>query len=364
MSFSNFNTPLPTRNNNRIPNPNNDAIVNDPPSDSIQALKWSPNNQNLLACASWDCTVRAYSIDNQSGSSSVIGEYKNSSPALDVGWTSDGNNIISAGCDKIIKMWNPNQSTPLVIGYHDKPIRNIEIININNGEQIISGGWDKELKYWDIRQSISYNNDNYENQLKPIGSLTLSERVYAMDAIYPLLCIALANKKVVIFDIRNPSKPIKEMITLLKHQLRCISIFPDQKGFAVGSVEGRCAIHYVVDQDTDKNHKNFAFKCHRKQQNVYAVNSLQFHNKFGTFSSAGGDGTIYFWDKDKKQKLKEFKQMDLPVTDIDFNHDGTLFAYSISYDWSKGIEHFKPKKQKPQIFIHKLEPNEIRPKND
>ena len=40
--------------------------------------------------------------------------------------------------------------------------------------------------------------------------------------------------------------------------------------------------------------KNFAFKCHRKKQNVYAVNSLKFHKQFGTFSSAGGDETICF----------------------------------------------------------------------
>ena len=48
--------------------------------------------------------------------------------------------------------------------------------------------------------------------------------------------------------------------------------------------------------------------------------------------------------------------------DVDFNHDGQLFAYSISYDWSKGIEYFKPKEQKPEIFIHKLELSEIKPK--
>ena len=117
-----------------------------------------------------------------------------------------------------------------------------------------------------------------------------------------------------------------------------------------------------MDWSVDRNMKNFAFKCHRKKQNVYAVNSLKFHKQFGTFSSAGGDGTIYFWDKDQKQKLKEFKQMELSVTDVDFNYDGQLFAYAISYDWSKGIEHFKPKEQKPEIFIHKLELNEIKPK--
>jgi len=310
--------------------------------------------------------VNAYEIDAQSGTSRKIGEYKNKAPALDVCWTSDGSNILSAGCDNIIKMWNPNQATPMVVGCHDKAIRKIAYCAESN--QIISGGWDKELKYWDPKQSsVSYNNNNdhniYKSQVKPSGSITLSERVFAMDLKGPMLCVALANKKVVIFDVRNPSKPVKEMITLLKHQLRCISIFPNQSGFQLDSVEGRCAVHYI-NEDVDRNQKNFAFKCHRKSSNVFAVNQVRFNQQFGTFASAGGDGTIYFWDKDKKQKLKEFKQMSLPVTDVDFNQDASLFAYAVSYDWSKGIEHFKPKQQKPELFIHKVEASEIRPKSD
>eukprot|EP01083_Nonionella_stella_P025721 70854_1 len=347
-------------NTNGPSNPNNDAIVTDPPSDSIQALKWCPT-RNFLACASWDCTVKTYQFDSESGSSTKMGEYTNEAPALDVQWTPDGNNILSGGCDNLIKIWNPSQTRPSIIGYHDKAVRKLAI----SQDQVISGGWDKELKCWDPKQSVSSTNKNYKQQLKPVGTVKLSERVYAMDLKFPLLCLALANKKVVVFDVRNPSKPVKEMITLLKHQLRCISVFRNQsdEGFAVGSVEGRCAIHYI-NEDLNQNKKNFAFKCHRKKQNVYAVNCLRFHDTFGTFSSAGGDGTIYFWDKDKKQKLKEFKQMDLPVTDVDFSFDGKLFAYSISYDWSKGIEHFQPKQQKPQIFIHRLQLNEIQPKSD
>eukprot|EP00483_Globobulimina_turgida_P002128 UN02130 len=299
MSFSNFhsnfNPPTPAT-NARPENPNDDARLNDPPSDSIQAIKWSPT-QNMLACASWDCAVKAYSFNSETGSSTKSGEYKNSAPALDVIWSSDGNNILSAGCDRIIKQWNPSQATPSVIGYHDEAIRRI-VLSSESG-QLLSGGWDKQLKCWDIKQSVSYNkyNDNcnqnqnnYKGQLKAVGTVKLSERVYAMDLNYPLLCVALANKKVAIFDLRNPSKPMTEMKTLLKYQLRCIAMFPNQKGFAVGSVEGRCAIHHINQNQNQnsQNQKNFAFKCHRKKQNVYAVNSIKFHRKYDTFCSAGG----------------------------------------------------------------------------
>lgn len=47
---------------------------------------------------------------------------------------------------------------------------------------------------------------------------------------------------------------------------------------------------------------NFSFKCHRESPpgqssatNVYSVNAISFHPTFGTFSTAGSDGTFHFW---------------------------------------------------------------------
>jgi len=66
-------------------------------------------------------------------------------------------------------------------------------------------------------------------------------------------------------------------------QHRCVSIFLDRKanaanpppvGFALGSIEGRVAIHYVNPTNPKDN---FTFKCHRSNgttssaQDIYAV---------------------------------------------------------------------------------------------
>ena len=58
--------------------------------------------------------------------------------------------------------------------------------------------------------------------------------------------------------------------------------------------------------------QNFSFKCHRKDQSptvkdqtmVFAVNDIIFHPVHGTFSTAGSDGTVNFWDKDSRTRLK------------------------------------------------------------
>ena len=85
---------------------------------------------------------------------------------------------------------------------------------------------------------------------------------------------------------------MQTMTSPLKQQTRCVANFTDKSGFAVGSIEGRVALQYI--QETDQS-KNFSFKCHRDGSNVYAVNAISFHPTYGTFSTAGSDGTMNFW---------------------------------------------------------------------
>ncbi len=82
--------------------------------------------------------------------------------------------------------------------------------------------------------------------------------------------------------------------------------------------------------------KNFSFKCHRDDGgNMYSVNDISFHPVYGTFSTAGADGTISIWDKDRKQRLKGYTKVNGTISCTSFNRNGTIFAYAVSYDWSK-----------------------------
>ena len=125
-------------------------------------------------------------------------------------------------------------------------------------------------------------------------------------------------------------------------------------------------------EDQNLGRKNFAFKCHRENNDIYAVNSISFHPTFGTFSTAGADGSFHFWDKDSKSRCAQFKKCDAPIVSSAFNRDGSAFAYAVSYDWSKGNEYYnknygshimikfpnekdvRPKKKKYVVFIFKI----------
>lgn len=254
--------------------------------------------------------------------------------------------MFAGGCKNQAFQWDLATNQTKVVGAHSAPIKECKWIPEAN--MLATASWDKTLCYWDLRQQ------------NPAAKVQLPERAYCMDVAYPMLVVATAERKVQIYELRSgPSKPYQTMDSMLKFQSRSLACFPDKSGFALGSIEGRVAIMHV---EANMKQKNFAFKCHRVKDEVYAVNSLAFHQRYGTFATCGSDGKYVFWDKDSKTRLKLFQRNNQPITASEFSPDGTIFAYALSYDWSKGLEYHNPKKCPPQIMLHPVQDSEIQPK--
>ena len=82
----------------------------------------------------------------------------------------------------------------------------------------------------------------------------------------------------------------------------------------------------------------------------------------GTFATAGSDGVYNYWDKDSKQRLMQFKKAAQTISTACFSPSGGLYAYALSYDWSRGSESHSP--QIPnQIMIHRVQKDEITQRN-
>jgi mRNA export factor len=209
-------------------------------------------------------------------------------------------------------------------------------------------------------------------QPQAVATIQLNERVYCMDVRHPVIAVATATvtenvvnagvtrpekkNKIFIYNCAQPNNaPVRVIDSPLKFQHRCLQIFPDKTGVAVGSVEGRVAISHIEDKDLNKN---FAFKCHRHENDIYGVNSLAFH-PVGTFATAGGDGAYTFWDKDAKQRLKLFSRSPNAITAGAFNAAGTIYAYAIGYDWSKGVEYYQRQRDPCTIMLHAVQDVEI-----
>lgn len=240
------------------------------------------------------------------------------------------------------------------VAQHDQPIKCAKFMDgPNNSPMLVTGSWDKTVKYWDLRQAT------------PAATLNCQERVYTMDVKNKLLVIGTADRYINVVNLDDPTKFYKTIQSPLKYQTRVVSCFTDATGYAIGSIEGRCAIQYVEDKDASSN---FSFKCHREPpannrdiSNVYSVNAISFHPVHGTFSTAGSDGTFHFWDGNAKHRLKGYPNVGGTISCTGFNRQGTVFAYAVSYDWSQGFAK-NPQPPVNKVMLHGVQQEEVKPR--
>ena len=332
-----------------VNNPNGDVLVPSAPDSTVSSLHFGAGSTaNFLLSTSWNKEACIWEMSAQGAVPKA--KVACAAPLLTSSYAapSDNGRAFIAGCDHSVHSWSLATSQLQLVGSHSAPVKEVAFSPDLNC--LVSGSWDKTVKYWDTRTAAAQ------------ATVAVSDRVYAMDVKGPVLVLGTADKKLTIFDLRKPTIPFRPPFeSPLKYQSRCVSIFPDQQGFAVGSIEGRVGIQHLLERDKEKN---FAFKCHREGNDVYAVNCLSFHLPFGTFATCGSDGTYVFWDKDSKQRLKLFQKMNNSLTAATFNAQGTIFAYALGYDWSKGVEYYDRLKQPNAILLHQVKEDEIKKKND
>eukprot|EP01118_Nematostelium_gracile_P005363 TRINITY_DN1691_c0_g1_i1.p1 TRINITY_DN1691_c0_g1~~TRINITY_DN1691_c0_g1_i1.p1 ORF type:complete len:331 (-),score=91.48 TRINITY_DN1691_c0_g1_i1:72-1064(-) len=319
-----------------------DIEIPSSPPDGISSISWSPK-ANFLVAGCWDSQVRCWDVSNPRNPLPKAA-ISHEAPILSTSWSGDGSRVFTGGCDNKAKCWSLQTNQIVQIAQHNAPVRTVNWVEEMNA--LVTGSWDKTVRYWDGRSS------------NPIHEAAMPERVYALDVKFPLLVACTADRNMIVYDLRKPNVEFKRKISPMKWQTRTVSCFPDKTGFALGSIEGRVAIEYVEEKDSSRN---FAFRCHREGNDVYSVNAISFHPIQGTFATAGSDGTFNYWDKDSRHRLKAFSKCPAPISAASFNADGSLFAYAVSYDWSKGAEHYHPQ-SKNQIMVHITQEGEVKKK--
>lgn len=344
-------------------------------NDSVSALAFSPT-ADVLAVASWDTFVRIYRIDKTNAQPvQPWQQYQHEGPVLDVCFNDMGTKVISVGADKVARCFDLNTNQASVVAQHNDTIRCVRWARVFGGA-LVTGGWDKSVKIWKI-----------EPQPTLITSMDLPERVYAMDVIGFIIIVAMAERKIMAFqcnEATGTAQQVVDQFSPLKFQTRSLAALPDGDGFALGGTEGRVAVHYFHDPPDPKDGKvkKFAFRCHRRtnadhpdvprnETHLYPVNAIAF-NAQGTFATGGGDGSISFWCKASRTRLKTFETKGtamapkeffktnpnrLPVTAIAFNMDASIFAYALGYDWHKG---YQGATTEAHVFIHPVNPEDIK----
>lgn len=149
----------------------------------------------------------------------------------------NGQHVIGAGADKSARLLDlgANGGPAQQVAAHDLSISSVRFFQgPSTSPMIVTGSWDKSIKYWDLRTS------------QPVATVDCKEKVYSMDVQKKLLVVATAEKGFRVINLDNPTVIFQEpQIPQLKKENRVVRCFPDGLGFVAGTLEGRCAVHYV-----------------------------------------------------------------------------------------------------------------------
>ena len=207
----------------------------------------------------------------------------------------------------------------------------------------------------------------------PSKRIDAGGKVYSLSTVGSRVVVATANRQVLVYDLRSMSAPEQTRESPLRHQTRRVACSPNGEFFAISSTEvschrasllavcwlikwlilqGRVGIEYF-ELDAEHQSKKYAFKCHRRGDIAYPINTLAFHPVFGqctaysnqetcchfhlfflnlsgTFVTGGCDGVVNVWDGVLKKRLSQFAQFPSAVASLAFRYSSSLLFDEIS----------------------------------
>ncbi|XP_065829839.1 mitotic checkpoint protein BUB3-like [Oscarella lobularis] len=318
----------------------NESELLSPPADGITSVAFSPTS-NFLLVSSWDKSVRLY--DPVTNTLRV--QHHHAGAVLDCCF-SDTLHSFSGGLDKTLKTFNYADNVEDVLGTHDDAIRCVEYCPSSG--LIATGSWDKTVKLWDTRSKTC------------VTTMNQLEKVYTMAVNGDKLIVGTKGRRVMIWDLRDPSKVEARRESTLKYETRCIRCFPNGQGYVLSSIEGRVAVEFFAPE---AQKSKYAFKCHRTKESgvevIYPVTAISFHPVHSTFATGGCDNLVNIWDAFNRKRLAQFHRYPSSISSLCFNCDGSMLAIASSYMMEDGEKENTPRNS---VFIRYVSDLETKPK--
>ncbi|KAL2270374.1 hypothetical protein VTJ83DRAFT_2558 [Remersonia thermophila] len=314
------------------------------PQDTVSALRWSPVDHHLAA-SSWDGSVYIYDARNATKTDDIkpVTAIHIGCPVLDCDFGKDGTLAAAAAADNKVHLLDMASGQRIELASHSKPVRSVRFIEapFASSPLVASGSWDKTIRCWDPRQP------------RPVATIELPERVWAMDASAKFLAAATANNELQLIDLgrRGAFRVSRAIEPPWEHQITSLSLARDGSRWAAGCIGGRAAVQACDDRTTSFAH--LSFKCHREPDpihnnnnssskngarvNVYAVNDVAFCPAGSNLlATAGSDGTYSLWNVSARCRVRAYPKAEGPITAASFRSDGKAIACAVGYDWAQG----------------------------
>ncbi|EPX73040.1 mitotic spindle checkpoint protein Bub3 [Schizosaccharomyces octosporus yFS286] len=278
--------------------------------DGISSVNFSPVEKDHLLIGSWDNGLKLVETAEEQR---CLQSYSLSSPILTSRYL-NATTAFAGSLDGSVNLIDISSGTHLVIGKHEKGVSCTA--TIPDIECLVTGSWDQSFQFWDSRQK------------RAIDKKRIEKKILAASSAANILVLGCTERENLVYDIRNLKLPFQRRPSTFKYMTRDVCCIGGE-GFVSSSIEGRTSIEYL-NPSPEWQIKNFTFKCHRQIQQqydiVYPVNALTFHPIHHTLATAGGDGSVAFWDIQVRKRLRVLYPSKTSVSSISFNFDGSLLA--------------------------------------
>ena len=312
------------------------ANVADEPTDTVSSIAWSPiPTEKVFACSSWNSQIRVFDVSTTNSSLTLRTKLTTEHPCLSVCWENDMTTLFAGSIDGSIKALDMNTTQSIDLGHHEGVK---DMYWITAARMLCSLGFDKKMRLWDLRQK------------KAAAELELGLKVFCSDMIFPMLAVGLSSEKVLLINLPNiqkmmSSRSLEYIDSPLgaESQLTSMALSYHGKTITMGAHEGRVNISNIVDRpDTrQKLESMITFKCSKidygqRNHTLYPTHGVGFHPASKSFIYTASESTLTFWDYVYKDKLRDLKY-DQTITRSKLSPDGSMLAFGLGYDWSKGI---------------------------
>ncbi|KAI3966172.1 hypothetical protein MKW92_003116 [Papaver armeniacum] len=341
--------------------------------DGISKVRFAPKSNNLLV-SSWDCNLRLFDLDTSKLRSEI---------PLEVGLLGccfqDESTAFSIGSDcclrrfivwyhltvlrtmfvyttmimlhaKIAHLQFPkelhchvtchdlNSGIHETVGNHDDLATCVEYSEETC--QVVTGGLNKRITSWDMRMGKSV-----------VYSVHVGVEVESISLCRCHLAVGTGTS-VSIYDLRNLNEPLERQFSM-EYSVSCVGLFPDSKGYAVGSVDGLVAVQCL--DLSDANDMSYMFRCQPKsrdgKRHLVSVNDVVFNpSHYGAFVTGDNEGYAIMWSAQSRKRLFQFTKYPNSVSSLSYNSSGQFLAVASSYTHQEANEREEP----PQIFIHEM----------
>ncbi|EKE40369.1 hypothetical protein ENUP19_0082G0051 [Entamoeba nuttalli] len=296
--------------------------------DTISGIEgYSSQNGILIGVSSWDKTCKAFLV-NSPTQTQIVGSVNCNSPLTSICKFRESQFLVGS-LNGGVYLWNVQQNSLQQVGQFNDCITSMKPFLETNS--IVISSLDGSLGLLDL------NSGN-------ISKMPVNNKIICMDAKYPYITFHTPNK-VEVFNMQSGKLMTDTLIggqqSTVNSSVQCIAVFPDRKGIVYGGADGRAN---VLHFENKSNQYTYAFKAQHKkisttQTYYYPVNSISFYNET-IFLTAGSDGVINIWDKNKKSLVNTLTSpiQNCPITTADFICENKFLAYSVGYDWHQGVE--------------------------